>query len=62
MITERLIDHLNWSRENTENDNYFQAIQENGKTIYKSRHEGFVYGSSGLGRSGSIGFGIFTFM
>jgi len=25
---------------------------------YKPRHEGFVYGSSSLGRSGSIGFGI----
>ena len=42
----------------SKNDNYFQAITENGKTIYKSRHEGFVYGSSGLGRSGNIGFGI----
>ncbi len=42
----------------SKNDNYFQAITENGKTIYKSRHEGFVYGSSGTGRSGAIGFGI----
>lgn len=25
---------------------------------YKARHEGFVYGSSGLGKSGSIGFGL----
>jgi lipopolysaccharide export system protein LptA len=42
----------------TKNDNYFQAIRENGKTIYKSRHEGFVYGSSNTGKSGAIGFGI----
>jgi hypothetical protein len=42
----------------TKNDNYFQAINENGKTIYKSRHEGFVYGSSNTGKAGSIGFGI----
>jgi hypothetical protein len=42
----------------TKNNNYFQAINQNGKTIYKSRHEGFVYGSSNTGKSGSIGFGI----
>ena len=42
----------------TKNDNYFQAISQNGKTIYKSRHEGFVYGPSNTGKSGSIGFGI----
>lgn len=42
----------------SKNDNYFQAITENGKTIYKSRHEGFVYGPSTLGRSGTIGFGV----
>jgi hypothetical protein len=42
----------------SKNDNYFQAIDVNGKTTYKSRHEGFVYGSSSMGRSGSIGFGV----
>lgn len=42
----------------SKNDNYFQAINQNGKIIYKSRHEGFVYGPSTLGKSGSIGFGI----
>lgn len=42
----------------TKNDNYFQAIKQNGETIYKSRHEGFVYGPSNTGKSGSIGFGI----
>jgi len=42
----------------TKNDNYFQAINQNGKIIYKSRHEGFLYGPSNTGKSGSIGFGI----
>jgi hypothetical protein len=42
----------------TKNDNYFQAIEQNGQTIYKSRHEGFVYGASNTGRAGSIGFGL----
>jgi hypothetical protein len=49
---------FNYTPDFTKNDNYFQAIQENGKTIYKSRHDGFVYGSSSQGKSGSIGFGI----
>ena len=42
----------------TKNDNYFQAINNNGKISYKSRHEGFVYGQSNTGKSGAIGFGI----
>ncbi len=42
----------------TKNDNYFQKINQNGKIVYKSRHEGFVYGPSGTGKSGSVGFGI----
>jgi len=42
----------------TKNDNYFQALNQNGKITYKSRHEGFVYGPSNNGKSGSIGFGI----
>lgn len=42
----------------SKNDNYFQAINQNGKIIYKSRHEGFVYGPSTLGKSGAIGFGV----
>jgi hypothetical protein len=43
----------------TTNTNYFQKFTDSsGKVFYKSRHEGFVYGSSTYGRSGSIGFGI----
>lgn len=50
----------------SKNDNYFDAIYRptggsviNEPTLeYKSRHEGFVYGSSSMGRAGSIGFGI----
>ncbi len=42
----------------TKNANYFQAISNNGKITYQSRHEGFVYGSSTTGKSGSIGFGV----
>lgn len=42
----------------TKNDNYFQAINNNGKIIYQPRHQGFVYGPSIQGRSGSIGIGI----
>ncbi len=42
----------------TKNDNYFQKINQNGKIIYKARHEGFVYGASNTGKAGSIGFGV----
>ncbi|HEX5169036.1 MAG TPA: putative LPS assembly protein LptD, partial [Cyclobacteriaceae bacterium] len=43
----------------TTNTNYFQQFTDsNGKVFYKSRHEGFVYGGSSYGRSGSIGFGV----
>lgn len=42
----------------TQNDNYFQAINENGKIRYQSRHQGFLYGGSNTGKSGSIGFGL----
>lgn len=42
----------------TKNDNYFQAINQNGQIIYKSRHEGMVYGGSQTGRAGSIGIGL----
>jgi hypothetical protein len=43
----------------TTNTNYFQKFTDNtGRVFYKSRHEGFVYGSSTYGRSGSIGFGV----
>lgn len=41
------------------NTNYFQKFTgTNGKPIYKSRHEGFVYGVSSYGNSGSINFGL----
>lgn len=49
---------FNYTPNFTKNDNYFQAINQNGKIFYKSRHEGFVYGSSNTGKSGSVGFGI----
>jgi hypothetical protein len=42
----------------TKNENYFQPINQNGKIIYQSRHQGFVYGPSNTGRSGAIGLGI----
>lgn len=42
----------------TKNPNYFQAINDNGKITYKARHEGFVYGASTTGKSGSIGFNL----
>jgi hypothetical protein len=41
------------------NKDYFDVFTDkSGRLIYKSKHEGFVYGSSGQGKSGSIGFGI----
>ncbi len=43
----------------SQNPNYFQQFTDkSGKIIYKERHEGFVYGGSALGRSGSLGFGL----
>jgi hypothetical protein len=48
----------------TKNSQYFQAIpvtnETTGRTTiqYKARHEGFVYGASGTGRAGSIGFSL----
>ncbi|HEX7015323.1 MAG TPA: putative LPS assembly protein LptD [Cyclobacteriaceae bacterium] len=43
-----------------QNNNYFQLLTdpETGRQFYRSRHEGFVYGGSSPGHSGSIGFGI----
>jgi len=43
-----------------QNDDYFQLLTDpkTGRQSYRSRHEGFVYGGSSPGRSGSIGFGI----
>lgn len=49
---------VNFTPNFTKNDNYFQAINQNGKISYKSRHEGFVYGPSTTGKSGAIGFGL----
>ena len=45
------------------NTDYFQKLADRSDTtgtrmIYKERHQGFVYGSSTLGRSGSIGFSL----
>ncbi len=42
----------------TKNTDYFQPINENGKIRYQSRHQGFLYGGSNTGKSGSIGFGL----
>lgn len=42
-----------------ESQGYFQKFDfPDGRLIYKSRHEGFVFGGSGIGNSGSIGLGI----
>jgi hypothetical protein len=49
---------FNYTPDFTKNDNYFQKIRQNGEIFYKSRHEGFVYGSSNTGKSGAIGFGL----
>nr|PZN53272.1 MAG: hypothetical protein DIU61_09805 [Bacteroidota bacterium] len=42
------------------NNDYFQLLTDpkTGQGTYRSRHEGFVYGGSSQGHSGSIGFGI----
>lgn len=48
------------------NDNYFQVLNRptgpnqlyEPKVEYLSRHQGFVYGGSTMGKAGSIGFGI----
>ncbi|HEY8512042.1 MAG TPA: putative LPS assembly protein LptD [Cyclobacteriaceae bacterium] len=42
------------------NKDYFQLLTDprTGEQTYRSRHEGFVYGGSSQGHSGSIGFGI----
>jgi hypothetical protein len=41
------------------NQNYFSKLKDNaGNTIYKSNHEGYVYGGSSTGKSGAIGFGL----
>jgi hypothetical protein len=37
---------------------YYQTFQVGNNVIQKSRHDGFVYGSSRTGRSGSIGFSL----
>jgi hypothetical protein len=50
----------------SQNNNYFQILNRptgssilyEPKTEYLSRHQGFVYGGSSMGRAGSIGFGL----
>lgn len=42
----------------TKNNNYFQRIDDNGRIRYQSRHQGFLFGGSNTGKSGSIGFGL----
>jgi hypothetical protein len=41
------------------NKNYFDTLRDkSGHLVYKAKHEGFVYGPSGMGKSGAIGFGL----
>jgi hypothetical protein len=41
------------------NRSYFSKVLDNANNeIYRSNHEGFVYGGSTMGRSGTIGFGL----
>ncbi|MBX2961847.1 MAG: hypothetical protein KF687_04990 [Cyclobacteriaceae bacterium] len=42
----------------TQNDNYFQAININDQITYRSRHQGFIFGGSTPGKSGSIGLSL----
>ncbi len=44
----------------TSNTEYFQDMGKNSKgvTVYQSRHQGYLYGGSTTGKSGSIGFGL----
>lgn len=50
---------FNYTPDFSKNQNYFDTLTDkSGRLVYKSKHEGFVYGSSNTGRSGSIGFGI----
>lgn len=43
----------------TKNEDYFKAFTDNsGRIVYKSLHEGSVYGGSNTGKSSSMGFGI----
>lgn len=52
---------INYTPDFTGNTNYFQKFKDprdTTKTIVKARHEGFVYGASNTGKSGSIGFGL----
>jgi hypothetical protein len=42
-----------------DSQDYFQKFELPGdRLIYKSRHEGFIFGGSNIGNSGSIGFGV----
>jgi hypothetical protein len=47
-----------YSPDFTGNENYFQEVPTPNDTIFKSRHEGLLYGGSSSSQSGSIGFGI----
>lgn len=37
---------------------YYQSETIKGQTVYQSRHQGYVYGGSGLGKSTSLSFGL----
>jgi hypothetical protein len=51
---------FNYTPDFSNNQNYFykDTNTKNGVPVLKSNHEGFVYGGSGYGESGSIGFGL----
>jgi hypothetical protein len=50
---------FNYTPDFTRNRNYFDSLVDNsGRVVYKSLHEGSVYGGSTTGNSSAIGFGI----
>jgi hypothetical protein len=52
---------LNYTPDFTGNKNYFTKFTDptnSARTIVKANHEGYVYGASNTGRSGSVGLGV----
>ncbi len=49
-----------YSPDFTKNERYFAAVEnlKTGKTEYRSRHEGLLYGGSSSSQSGSVGFSL----
>jgi len=49
----------NYTPDFTRNENYFfEYVDKSKRTLYRSLHEGSVYGGSGTGKSSSISFGV----